>query len=695
MHNIMKPLKKIIFASIIISIALSISTCGNNRTPYVTATGESTATLKATDEVVVPTIVETVAEEETEESATTAPSETEKFITPTGEVLLEGDVIQNKAFAHLEVISDTAFVTAGFTHPDDPTGEVMIEWSLFGWNENELPTPLPPDNVREFNIYHVDVNAQVPVPAYDYYLFVSKNKLKDENGNWVPFFTSESRYGRIAPMNGIWERTGEVTASSAILQTYLTEKPAFDATDPGNLRVPPMGGFAQYHVYRDPNLMDEFAQSGFYPVDDYIQIGTEWRRVYYNFRWTVSGLEPDTKYYYTLETMSSDGVMTRQGSNVSSFTTTPVKDADQPISFVVANCLDPYNTAYSDPNDAAELGLKVFASMLNYAEEAPDFVIMEGDTVYYDGGQAYAPDIGEFLPAEFIRRWLYWDAQYQFENLMYFYQQVPGYWQVDDHDYWANNVNAVIPDGWYIFRNVNPTPGSYGTTGEDAVNYYNDNPYQTSKGDGAKYWRAIRWGQHLEVFIEEGHNLREEQNSLIWGEEQRLWLEQQIRESDATFKIIAVTTPLLGPIIPDNFPQSVTPDKHADAKFRPETELFLNNIKDVDNVFIVTGDRHYKYHSAINAQNYPQLGHFNEFGAGSAASPPHATKGGVPDTEFARVLFSDGEFGASAGYLRVEVSAEEITFKLIRVTADQDNEVVHQRTFRPSFTFLPMLTFRR
>jgi phosphodiesterase/alkaline phosphatase D-like protein len=601
-------------------------------------------------------------------------------------------VIQNKAFAHLVFEADIAYITAGFTHPDDTEEEVRIECFMYAWNEGEGQVLLQ-HYVQDANHY-VEVSAQLSVPENDYYLLQCKNKIWDPDRGWIAIITSDSRFSRIAPRNGIGERTGEVTSTSAVLHTYLTEKPAFDATEPDNLRVPPMGGYAQFTVYRDPDLQELVSTSGFYPVDDYIQVDGEWRRINYNFRWTVTGLEAATEYYYRVETMSSDGLNTRPASNVNTFKTAPEKEANQPISFVVVTCLDPTNTAYTDPVEAAQRGPKVFDSMLTYGDQPPDFIIMTGDTVYYDGGgEGYSPYVGYYPFSEFIRRWLYWYATYQFENLMYFFQQVPGYWMVDDHDYWQNNINETIPDGWYIFRNVNPTPGSYGTTGEEAASYYSNNPYGSSQGDGSKYWRAIRWGQHVELFIEEGHNHRDEDANLIWGDEQREWLEQQIQESDATFKIIIATTPLLGPVVPDDQFPSVIPDKHVSQKFRAETELFLNNIRDVENVFIVAGDRHFKYHSTINSANYPQLSHFQEFGPGSAAAPPHAIPGGVPDSDFANMIFSDEDVpeGASAGYLRVEITplenGAEITFKLIRVTQDLDNDVIHQYSFTDTASF--------
>lgn len=614
-----------------------------------------------------------------------------------------GEVIQNKAFAHLDIVGDIATIIAGFAHPDNLDEEVMLVCSLYAWNAGEDRVTLQ-ENISEIAFNYVEVNFQLSVLNYDYYSLICKNRLRNIDEVWSTLFITYSRYSRIAPYNGIWERTGEVTSSSAILHTYLTEKPAFNATDVDSLNVPPMAGYAQFIVYSDPNLHDIVKQSGFYPVDDYIQVEGEWRRVNYNFRWTVTGLVPDTTYYYVLETQASDGVDSFRASNVNSFRTAPDKNSEQPVVFVVTHCLDPFNTAYEDPSEAAERGLKVFDSMLTYGDQSPDFVIMQGDTVYYDGGAGYAPEVGLYPYFEYIWRWLYWYSQYQFDNSMYFFQQVPGYWMVDDHDYWENNINEPIPDGWYIFRNVNPTPGEYGTAGESAIDYYNNNPYQTSQGNGSQYWRSVRWGRNLEIFIEEGRNLRDEDASLIWGDEQREWLEQRIRASDATFKIIAVTTPMLGPVVPDDMYPEVTPDKHANQKFRMETELFLDNIKDVENIFIVAGDRHYKYHSMINSENFPEVSNFNEFGSGSAAAPPHAITGGIPDSDLAVLLFSDGTdgIGASAGYLWIEVSQlgdwEEITFKLISVTEDKDNDVVYQKTFstfKLYETFLPLIIIRR
>jgi len=409
----------------------------------------------------------------------------------------------------------------------------------------------------------------------------------------------------------------------------------------------------------------------------------------------VTGLEPDTVYYYHVQTKSSDGEDFRTSANINSFRTAPLQGDTSDVAFVVVSCLDTVNTAYADPDEGAQKGPKVFESMLTYDSQKPDFILMTGDTVYYDG---YSPDIGEV--SGFLKRWLYWYAYYQFDNLQTFFQEIPGFWMVDDHDYWENNTSDIHPDGWHMFRNVNPTPGLYGSVGEDTAAYYAANAYGTSQGDGTEFWRSIRWGKHLEIFIEEGHHHREKDFDKIWGDEQRTWLEQRIKESEATFKVLVAGTPLIGPVPPDDFDPTFIPDKHANDKFRAETELFLNNVKDVENFFIVAGDRHYKYHSVINAANFPQLSHIHEFGSGSAAGPPHAVGGGgISSSDIALRIFQDGLEGtsASAGYLRVEITdnsmISSINFSLIQVTEQDANRVIHTATFYDSSKQLQYLPF--
>jgi len=408
-------------------------------------------------------------------------------------------------------------------------------------------------------------------------------------------------------------------------------------------------------------------------------VDKEWRRVNYNVRWTVKNLLPDRKYFYQVRTRSSDRSEIRVASNINSFKTAPLSNADQPVEFVAVGNLDPYNTEYISPEDSQRLGMKSFASMLNYHNRDPDFILLTGDTVYYDLRQ-WRPDVGYPIDS-YELRWQVWPAQYRFENMLNFFSKVPGYWMVDDHDYWKNNYTEITEDGWYIFRNTNPTPGSYGTAGEDAESYYEQNPYSTSKGSGADFWRAIRWGQHLELFIEEGRHHRDHENDLIWGTEQRLWLQNRINESTATFKIIITTTPVIAPLLDPIIYEWA--DKHANGRFREETITFLNEIKDMPDVFFICGDRHWKHFSVINQSNYPEFSDFYEFSVGSGAGGTHARTPNLTENEWGTMLYYDDE--PTAGYLRVQIRPQidrvKIKFELIKVAEDIDNEVLYSANY--------------
>ena len=153
-----------------------------------------------------------------------------------------------------------------------------------------------------------------------------------------------------------------------------------------------MAGYVQFRVYADPGLRKLVAKSQYFNVDDYINVDKEWRRVNYNVRWTVKNLLPDRKYFYQVRTRSSDRSEIRVASNINSFKTAPLSNADHPVEFVAVGNLDPYNTEYILQKKAKNLVSNPFASMLNYNNRAPDFILLTGDTVYYDDNR-FTPDV--------------------------------------------------------------------------------------------------------------------------------------------------------------------------------------------------------------------------------------------------------------------------------------------------------------
>ena len=48
---------------------------------------------------------------------------------------INSEVIQHKAYTHLEVETGVATLSAMFTHPENANENVRIRWFLYGWNE--------------------------------------------------------------------------------------------------------------------------------------------------------------------------------------------------------------------------------------------------------------------------------------------------------------------------------------------------------------------------------------------------------------------------------------------------------------------------------------------------------------------------------------------------------------------------------
>jgi alkaline phosphatase/alkaline phosphatase D len=226
----------------------------------------------------------------------------------------------------------------------------------------------------------------------------------------------------------------------------------------------------------------------------------------------------------------------------------------------------------------------------------PDFIVPTGDNVYYDND---SPPLGTSY--ETCR--IHWRRIFSLPTVRDFYGQVPGYWEMDDHDFrWDDADPHVRPD-------EEPTA----ETGEKI--------FREQVPMGKSTYRTVRWGKHLEVFLTEGRLYRDRNKipdtpeKTIWGAEQKAWLKKAILESDADFKVLVSPTPLVGPdysttkidnhVNPGGFSQA------GKAFFRWLTE---NRVK---NFYIVCGDRHWQYHS-IHPSGY------EEFCCG-ALSDPHAS----------------------------------------------------------------------
>ncbi len=341
----------------------------------------------------------------------------------------------------------------------------------------------------------------------------------------------------------------------------------------------------------------------------------------FSHQFHLKGLKPATVYYFAAETAGPDGRV-KHGPLRGRFQTAPRPDEYADVVFTVVT-----GQAYKDVDHRD--GFNIYEAM---AKLDPKFIVLTGDTVYYDTEDPRATTVA-------VARY-HWHRIYSLPRHVAFHLRVPGYWIKDDHDTLADDcwpgqdVPAMLPmtfeQGQRIFREQVPV--------------------------GEKTYRTCRWGRGLQIWLVEGRDFRSSNRTkdgpekTIWGAEQKRWLKQSILASNADWRVLISPTPIVGPDRP------AKADNHSNAAFAHEGNEFRRWVQQnlPDNFFVVCGDRHWQYHSV-----HPKTG-VREFSCGPA-SDQHAagTPGENPDYHrFHRV---------KGGFLSVSVrpaaSASEIAFR--------------------------------
>lgn len=302
----------------------------------------------------------------------------------------------------------------------------------------------------------------------------------------------------------------------------------------------------------------------------------------FSHTFTLKGLQPATRYFYSAETASFAPLK-------GSFRTAPPKNANARVTFTVIT-----GQMYNDLDHPE--GYHIYESMLRMD---PNFIVPTGDNVYYDSEAPRATTIP-------VARY-HWQRLYSLQRLIAFHLRVPGYWEKDDHD-------TLYNDCW---PTMNP-PQMLPMTFADGQRIYRE-----QVPVGPKTYRTFRWGKALQIWLTEGRDFRSPNKSpdgpgkTIWGEEQKRWLKETLLASDSTWKMLITPTPIVGP------DRGNKGDNHANKQFYTEGSEFrawaAKNLP--KNFFVACGDRHWQYHSVD-----PKTG-VQEFSSGPA-SDEHA--GGSP-----------------------------------------------------------------
>jgi alkaline phosphatase D len=436
-------------------------------------------------------------------------------------------------------------------------------------------------------------------------------------------------------------KVGEVTSTSAIIWTRVTEddernwdgierrgRPDRDAPpediDPRDLEgsTPGAPGHVRVRYGTSPDLAgaDETKWKRVQPEDDYTH------------QFHLKDLEPNTKYYFATQTSDATGEVKHQPMS-GSFRTAPPPDVYADVTFTVIT-----GQAYRDADDPE--GFKIYPSM---GALDPRFIVATGDTVYYDSDDPLVTNID-------LARY-HWRRMYSYPTLVELHRRVPGYWEKDDHDSYAN-------DNWPGL--VRPYMGSF--TYEQGRKVFQE---QVPIGDTP--YRTFRWGQGLQVWLTEGRDFRSPNDvedgpeKTIWGAEQKEWLTRTLLESDADWRVLVNATPIVGP------DRENKADNHANVAFSHEGKWFrkwaAENLG--DNFFVANGDRHWQYHSVDPATG------LQEFSCGPA-SDQHASGSPGLEPAYHRYHNQRGGFLSVSTTLKGEESV--IAFRFHGVDGDVDYE---------------------
>ncbi|MBT3378034.1 MAG: hypothetical protein HN742_00245 [Lentisphaerae bacterium] len=364
--------------------------------------------------------------------------------------------------------------------------------------------------------------------------------------------------------NGQGEMCGEVTPTSAIVQSRLTWGKAFIDGD-----LPGCPGTARFELSRDVVLAAP-RLSPWLPAraeGDFI--------VKHRF----TGLEPGTRYYYRVR-FGLAQTPTKVGQRCT-FRTLPGGKGKERVRIAVVTGMN-YHRFYNGKvsmraqGEDRELGYPALASMLALG---PDYMVGTGDNVYYDTGFPARTQAG------MRAKWHEQFCQPRFIDLL---ANVATYWEKDDHDYRYNDAD---------------TTGSRPPSHELGIATFLEQVPVVGPGTKAALtYRTYRMTRDLQVWFVEGRDFRSPNRApvgaekTLWGSAQMAWLKRTLLASDATFKLLVNPTPIVGP------DRSSKIDNHANPRgFMHEGRAFIEWLVDHDflkrGFYLVCGDRHWQYQS--------------------------------------------------------------------------------------------------
>jgi len=447
-----------------------------------------------------------------------------------------------------------------------------------------------------------------------------------------PYFGTSAHFG-----NGI--KVGEVTATSALVWTRLTDRPGprrgsvFERVAAGRPQLPPGERLIDMQGAM-PGARGEVRLSYWPTEEPRRKEATAWEAVDvaadFTRQFSLRGLQPGTRYELQLEGRLADRTLIT-GRVAGRFQTAPAADRAAGVSFCVITGQEYHR------RDHPTNGHVIYRHMLDLA---PSFLVHTGDTVYYDKARPFARsvDLARFK----------WNRIYALPLQREFHRNVPGYFLKDDHDTLKN-------DCW---------PGqTYGElTWDRGLRLFRE---QVPIGDSS--FRTVRWGRHLQVWLLEGREFRSPNRQpdgpekTILGARQKQWLFETLAESDATFRVVISPTPVVGP------DRTNKNDNHANSGFSHEGREVRRRLAALDGVIVICGDRHWQYVST------DPITSLIEFSCGPTTDR-HA--GGFREQDRSPM---HSYLNVCGGFLRAAVEVEPAGARLIVTHHDVHGTVLNER----------------
>ncbi len=360
-------------------------------------------------------------------------------------------------------------------------------------------------------------------------------------------------------------KIGEVTQDSAIVWTRLTRNPernvaglAFNeerTTVPAGHTLDDMEGSV-------PGIGGEVRVAYWPRGNGDRRKETAWEAVSleadFTRQFVLSGLAVGTRYEIEVQGRVA-GAGEASCRLAGGFRTPPAAGDAAKVTFVAVTCQE-----YPRRDDPAN-GHKIYALM---RAMEPDFFVHTGDIEYYDKPRPFAKTV------ELVR--FKWNRIFAMPFQREFHRHVSSYFMKDDHD-------TLKDDCW---------PGqTYGQlTWEQGLALFRE---QVPMGE--RTYRTFRWGRDLQIWLVEGRDFRSPNTQpdgpgkTIWGAEQKQWFYDTVKESDATFRILLSSTPMVGP------DREKKNDNYANKGFAHEGSEIRQFIGAQKNMYVICGDRHWQF----------------------------------------------------------------------------------------------------